>query len=72
MKCGGLTRKSKAILVVLEAPGFLVPVTTLRCCDNNFSLVTDLEVMASPRVPVAYKKRRRYARNHQNPLYLVE
>jgi hypothetical protein len=65
MKCGGLTRKSKAILVVLEAP------QGLRCCDNKFSLVTDLEVMASLRVPVAYKKRRRYARNHQNPLYLV-
>jgi hypothetical protein len=28
MKCGALTRKSKAILVVLEAPGFLVPLTT--------------------------------------------
>jgi hypothetical protein len=55
VKCGGLTRKSKGLyLVVLEVPGFLglSQQEGLKCRDNKFSLVTDLEVIASLRVPV--------------------
>jgi hypothetical protein len=70
----GPTRESRAMLVVLEVPGYLVPVTTrgLRSRDYKLSLVTDPEVMAPGQSSRICKKRRRYAHNHQYPLRLVE
>jgi hypothetical protein len=51
---GGPTRESRAMLVVLEVPGYLVHVTTrgLRSRGYKLSLVTDPEVMAPVRVLV--------------------
>jgi hypothetical protein len=62
-KVRGTTRESRAMLVVLEVLGYLVPATTrgLRWRDYKLSLVTDPEVMALLRV---LEKRRRYAHNH--------
>ena len=50
----GPTRESRAMLVVLEVLGYLVPVTTrgLRSRDYKLSLVTDPEVMTPVRVLV--------------------